>query len=138
MILMLLSGAWGKVIHEKNLKKKSRDTVPLSPKAGKQIFLLVRKWQILQQSQIRKFLRCTSPQIANWQICNDLSANRNSANFLGVPVRNSQIRKFAKKIVFLIQIRIGLPLILFDSYISIYWTTICHVTLSQNCPKSRP
>jgi hypothetical protein len=30
MILMLLSGAWGKVIHEKNLKQKSRDTVPLS------------------------------------------------------------------------------------------------------------
>ncbi len=29
MILMLLSGAWGKVIHEKNLKQKSRDTVPL-------------------------------------------------------------------------------------------------------------
>jgi hypothetical protein len=29
MILMLLSGAWGKVIHEKNLtSKKSRDTVP--------------------------------------------------------------------------------------------------------------
>jgi hypothetical protein len=26
---MLLSGAWGKVIHEKNLKQKSRDTVPL-------------------------------------------------------------------------------------------------------------
>ncbi len=30
MILMLLSGAWGKVIHGKNLKQKSRDTVPLS------------------------------------------------------------------------------------------------------------
>jgi hypothetical protein len=30
MILMLLSGAWGKVIHEKDLKQKSRDTVPLS------------------------------------------------------------------------------------------------------------
>ncbi len=29
MILMLLSGAWGKVIHEKNLKQKSRDNVPL-------------------------------------------------------------------------------------------------------------
>ncbi len=29
MILMLLSGAWGKMIHEKNLKQKSRDTVPL-------------------------------------------------------------------------------------------------------------
>ncbi len=31
MTLMLFSGAWGKVIHDKNLKsKKSRDTVPLS------------------------------------------------------------------------------------------------------------
>ncbi len=30
MILMLSSGAWGKVIHEKNLNKKSRDTVPLN------------------------------------------------------------------------------------------------------------
>ncbi len=29
MILLLLSGDWGKVIHEKNLKQKSRDTVPL-------------------------------------------------------------------------------------------------------------
>ncbi len=29
MILMLLSGAWGKVIHEKNINLKSRDTVPL-------------------------------------------------------------------------------------------------------------
>ncbi len=28
MIQVLLSGAWGKVIHEKNLKQKSRDTVP--------------------------------------------------------------------------------------------------------------
>ncbi len=30
MILMLLSGAWGKVIHEKTWSKKSRDTIPLS------------------------------------------------------------------------------------------------------------
>jgi hypothetical protein len=29
MILILLSGAWGKVIHEKTCSKKSRDTVPL-------------------------------------------------------------------------------------------------------------
>ncbi len=29
MTLMLFSGAWGKMIHEKNLKQKSRDTVPL-------------------------------------------------------------------------------------------------------------
>ncbi len=30
MILMLLSGAWGKVIHEKTWSKKSRHTVPLN------------------------------------------------------------------------------------------------------------
>jgi hypothetical protein len=30
MILTLFSGAWGKTIHEKNLKQKSRDTVPLT------------------------------------------------------------------------------------------------------------
>ncbi len=29
MTLMLFSGAWGKMIHEKNLKQKARDTVPL-------------------------------------------------------------------------------------------------------------
>ncbi len=27
---MLFSGKWGKMIHEKNLKQKSRDTVPLN------------------------------------------------------------------------------------------------------------
>ncbi len=32
IILMLLSGAWGKLIHEKNQKQKSRDTVPLNRK----------------------------------------------------------------------------------------------------------
>jgi hypothetical protein len=29
MTLVLFSGAWGKMIHEKNLKQKSRNTVPL-------------------------------------------------------------------------------------------------------------
>ncbi len=29
MTLMLLSGAWGKMIHEKKLKEKTYDTVPL-------------------------------------------------------------------------------------------------------------
>ncbi len=31
---MLLSGAWGKVIHGKHLKKKFRDTVPLTDGKG--------------------------------------------------------------------------------------------------------
>jgi hypothetical protein len=30
MTLMLFSGAWGKMIHEKKLKQESRDTVPLN------------------------------------------------------------------------------------------------------------
>jgi hypothetical protein len=42
MILMLFSGAWGKVIHEKTLKQKSRDTVPIKelqmPLENKTIF----------------------------------------------------------------------------------------------------
>jgi hypothetical protein len=29
MAAMLFSGAWGKMIHEKNLKQKSRATIPL-------------------------------------------------------------------------------------------------------------
>ena len=29
MTLMVYSGAWGKLIHEKNRSQKSRDTVPL-------------------------------------------------------------------------------------------------------------
>jgi len=54
-------------------------------------------------SQIRKFMRCASPQIANPRICNYFSANRKSANSLGVPVRKFQIRIFArKKAMFLI------------------------------------
>jgi hypothetical protein len=63
---------------------------------------------LLPQSQIRKFLRCASPQIAKPKICNEQFANHKSTNFFGVPVRKSQIRKFArKKAMFLIQIRIG-------------------------------
>ncbi len=63
---------------------------------------------LIPQSQIRKFLRCVSLQIANPQICNDLSANTKSDNFRGVPVRKLQIRKFAReKAVFPIQIHIG-------------------------------
>jgi hypothetical protein len=70
------------------------------------------------QSQIRKSLRFASPQIANPQICNDKSANRKPENFLGVPARELEIRKFArKKAVFLIPILIGLPLILFRTRI---------------------
>jgi hypothetical protein len=48
---------------------------------------------IIPQSQNRKFLRCARPQIANPKICNDKFANQKSENFLGVPVRKSQIRK---------------------------------------------
>ncbi len=67
---------------------------------------------LIPQSQVRKFLRCTSLQIANPHICNDYFANFKSANFLGVPVRKSQIPKFASQAaVFLIHISIGLPLI---------------------------
>ncbi len=78
------------------------------PKVGTQIFLLVRKSQIrkylIPQTKIWKFLGCASPQ----------SQIRKFANFLGDPVRGSQFRKFAKKkAVFLFQIGIGLPLILF-------------------------
>jgi hypothetical protein len=65
---------------------------------------------LIPQAQICTFLRCASPQIANPKIC----ANRKTTNFLVVPVHKSQICKFARKqTVFLIQIRIGLPLILF-------------------------
>jgi hypothetical protein len=35
MALVLFSGAWGKMIHEKNLSKKSRDTVPLKGQCHK-------------------------------------------------------------------------------------------------------
>ncbi len=35
---MLLSGAWGKVIHEKNLKQKSHDTVPLKGHGNEPVF----------------------------------------------------------------------------------------------------
>jgi hypothetical protein len=63
---------------------------------------------LIPQTQIRKFLRCVSLQIANPQICNDLSANTKSENFCGVPVRKLQIRKFAReKAVFPIPIHIG-------------------------------
>jgi hypothetical protein len=52
---MLFSGAWGKMIHEKNLKQKSCETVPLkgqfqqipeirNPVAG---FIRAKIWQFL-------------------------------------------------------------------------------------------
>ncbi len=63
------------------------------------------------------------------QICNYYSKNRKSANFLGVPVRKFQIRKFArKKTMFLIHICIGWALIFFF-YVSIFQTTQRHVTM---------
>jgi hypothetical protein len=58
---------------------------------AKQLFFLSP--QILglnPQSQIRKFLRYASPQISV-----DWSANCKSANFVGEPIRNLQIRKFS-------------------------------------------
>jgi hypothetical protein len=91
-------------------------SIPSDPKVGKQIFFVspqITNTQILGlilQSQVRKFLTCAIPQIANPQICNELSANSKSAQFLGVT--KSQNREFAwKKAMFLIQIRIRLPLI---------------------------
>ncbi len=41
MILLLLSGAWGKVIHEKTWSKKSRDTVPVGKGAKYKIKLYI-------------------------------------------------------------------------------------------------
>ncbi len=62
---------------------------------------------LIPQAQICTFLRCASPQIPNPKIC----ANRKTTNILVVPVHKSQICKYARKqVVFLIQIRIGLPL----------------------------
>ncbi len=37
MTLMLFPGAWGKIIHEKKLKQKSHDTVPLTLCCGKRM-----------------------------------------------------------------------------------------------------
>ncbi len=48
MIELLFLGAWEKIIHEKNLKKKSRDTVPLS----KRIFLPYISIFIIMQRQL--------------------------------------------------------------------------------------
>ncbi len=68
---------------------------------GKQIFFVSPQManpQILgltPQSQVPKFLKYASLQIANPQICNTYSANPKYANLLGVPVRKWQIRKFA-------------------------------------------
>jgi hypothetical protein len=36
---MLFSGAWGKMMHEKNQSKKSSDTVPLT--MGEHVFFLI-------------------------------------------------------------------------------------------------
>jgi hypothetical protein len=37
---MLFSGTWGKMMDEKNLKKKARDTVPLTMGEHLQFFLI--------------------------------------------------------------------------------------------------
>jgi hypothetical protein len=67
-------------------------------------------------------------------VCKFLGSFRNhkSANFLDVPVRKLQIRKFfRKKVGFLIQIHIGFPLILFFTYVSIFYTTKCHLMCNR-------
>ncbi len=73
-----------------------------------QIFSFINQ-NCMAQTQISEVC-----QSANPKTCNDLSANRKSANFLGVPIRKSQIRKFSrKKAMFLMQIRTDLPTIFF-------------------------
>ncbi len=42
--LLIYSGAWGKLIHEKNRSRKSRGTVPLSPAMGRGIDSRNRIW----------------------------------------------------------------------------------------------
>ncbi len=64
--------------------------------------------------QISEVCQSESRKSANLQ-----SLIRKSANLLGVPIRNSKIRKFAReKAVFLIQILIGLLLNIFFTYLS--------------------
>ncbi len=86
-------------------------------KDGRANFLvipLIANPQILvltPQSQIRTFLRLASPKS---KICKLVMIKLQIANFLGVPVRKLQIRKFARKTaVFLIEIRIGLLIVYF-------------------------
>ncbi len=62
--------------------------------------------KLIPQSQIRKFLKSASPQLAYPQICNDQSGSRKYANLLGVLLRNRKSTK--EKAVFLNQIRIVL------------------------------
>ncbi len=79
--------------------------------------------------------------IANSQICNDESANHKSSNFLGVPTRKSQIRKFARKKQKNSVSDLDPHWFASKNFKSIFQTTKCHVTLSQNClkrQKSRP
>ncbi len=66
MILMLLSGAWGKVIHEKNLKK-TRDTVPLIWTYFNimENAISAFTWKIFQQAILNK---CTSLNIWSWDV----------------------------------------------------------------------
>jgi hypothetical protein len=71
---------------------------------------------LIQQYQISKFLRCVS--IRKSQIRKFVMINPHIANlqiFLGFPVSKSAICK--EKAVFLIQIRICLPLILVFTYV---------------------
>jgi len=72
-----------------NISKKMQNVEGYPSRVGTQILGLI------PQSQVRKFLKCASSQIANPQICNDYSAN-----FL-----------CKEKAVFLIQVRSVLPLL---------------------------
>ncbi len=101
----------------KRLRKDFKN-LQIYSKVGMQIFFQsanhksVFSWaQHILQSQIRKFLWCASPLIAN----------RKFAHFHGVSGRKSQICKFARqKAVFLIQIHISLPVNIYLFYLRKY------------------
>jgi hypothetical protein len=55
MALMVYSGAWGKLIHEKNSSLKSRDTVPLNPMVGF-IELGLPNWQLCAEHHQPRYM----------------------------------------------------------------------------------
>ncbi len=52
MTLMLFSGSWGKMIHEKNLKQKSLDTVPLINSSKRNFYHLWHAGGYIEMSSI--------------------------------------------------------------------------------------